>query len=205
MSPAVRHNRVKLYAQLGDEASSVFGEDGPKDKVSRGGQPTVGGHFRGVRTTLSEVDARGRLVRSPSRYRSWVGPNSRFLPQPDRYHLYASLADPWSCRVLSVLYMKGLDSVIGVSIVHPSWQRTRPDDELDSHVGWVFRHPDEPPVRGLAGGGPWATDHDCNGCIPDYVNGLSTIRDIYELVRDKDGKYSVSGPFPYVQHENSSI
>lgn len=170
------------------------GEEGPHDKWTRGGQPAAGKHvFRGVRTTLSEIDAKGRLVRSPSRYRSWISPGSRFQPQANRYQLYVSLGCPWSCRVLSVLYMKGLDNVIGVSVVHPVWQRTRPNDELDNHVGWVFRSPKDPPVRSLvAGSMRLSPQHDCDGCIPDYVNFARSIREIYELARDKDGKYTVS-------------
>ncbi len=33
----------------------------------------------------------------------------------------------------------GLDNAISVSVAHPVWQRTKPNDEMDSHFGWVFR------------------------------------------------------------------
>jgi glutathionyl-hydroquinone reductase len=46
-----------------------------------------------------------------------------------------SLACPWACRALTALYLKGLEGAIGVSVVHPTWQRTRPDDPEDSHCG----------------------------------------------------------------------
>jgi hypothetical protein len=29
--------------------------------------------------------------------------------------------------------------MIGHSVTHYTWQRTRPDDESDKHCGWVFR------------------------------------------------------------------
>jgi len=35
--------------------------------------------------------------------------------------------------------MKGLQSVIGLSIAHPVFQKTKPSDELDKHEGWTFR------------------------------------------------------------------
>jgi hypothetical protein len=34
---------------------------------------------------------------------------------------------------------QGLDNAISVSVAHPVWQRTKPNDEMDGHTGWVFR------------------------------------------------------------------
>lgn len=31
----------------------------------------------------------------------------------------------------------------GANQVHPTWQRTRPNDENDTHCGWTFTKPDE--------------------------------------------------------------
>jgi glutathionyl-hydroquinone reductase len=47
---------------------------------------------------------------------------------PGRYHLFASLASPWSQRALIVRQLLGLDQVIGVSLADPV-----PDDR-----GWRF-------------------------------------------------------------------
>ncbi|CAN0097393.1 unnamed protein product, partial [Hapterophycus canaliculatus] len=60
-----------------------------------------------------------------------------------RYHLYVCNACPWSQRALIVWVskvkyryaracaLKGLQGVIGMSATHPTWQKTRPDDDND--------------------------------------------------------------------------
>ena len=81
--------------------------------------------------------------------------------------------------------MKGLEESITVSIVHPTWQRTRAEE--DDHIGWVFRSPSDDPVIPLSGFGSVS----CEGCIPDTINSFRTVRDIYEFSDDKAGKYTV--------------
>jgi len=83
--------------------------------------------------------------------------------------------------------MKGLEDIIGLSVVHPTWNRTRPNDPNDTHQGWLFRSPNDPPVKSAIGFG----NFDCSGCIPDPVNHAKTIRELYELSHDTAGKYSV--------------
>ena len=46
---------------------------------------------------------------------------------------------------------QGLEDAIGVSITHPTWQRSRPDDPHDKHTGWIFRKPDDPPLSSPTG------------------------------------------------------
>ena len=66
--------------------------------------------------------------------------------------LYVSLACPWACRTLATLYLKGLEDAITVCVVHPVWARTRPDaGDDDTHAGWQFRAPHDPPVANPAG------------------------------------------------------
>ena len=191
------HNRFKWHEKSGRRRKDGGGHRSGRDddgrtqgnSAGKGGGGYNGGKkiYRGVRTSLSELDSSGRFIRSSSSMRNWVG-DPRFQPAADRYHLYVSLACPWSTRVLTVLYLKGLDNVIGVSVVHPTWQRTRPNDEYDQHIGWVFRTPTDPPLTAVTGRGKF----DCEGCIPDWVNGAKTVRQLYQLARDTDGKYSVS-------------
>src|SRR5260370_40555682 len=45
--------------------------------------------------------------------------SSGFLAEPGRYQLYASLACPWSPRVLIVRRLLGLEQVIGLSLTDP--------------------------------------------------------------------------------------
>jgi glutathionyl-hydroquinone reductase len=68
----------------------------------------------------------GRFVRGDARFRNWVtpagspGPSGEggFEAEPGRYHLYVSLACPWAHRTLIFRKLKGLEDLIGVSVVH---------------------------------------------------------------------------------------
>ncbi|MBB2758087.1 UNVERIFIED_ORG: putative glutathione S-transferase [Xanthomonas campestris] len=78
----------------------------------------------------------GRFERSQSQFRNWVtrdgspGPHGDggFQAAPGRYHLYVSLACPWAHRTLIFRRLKGLESMIDVSVVH--W--------LMGKQGWTF-------------------------------------------------------------------
>ncbi len=71
----------------------------------------------------------GRFVRQNSAFRNWVsadgGPgltgDGGFPAEAGRYHLYVSLACPWAHRTLIFRKLKGLEDVIGVSVVNPMW------------------------------------------------------------------------------------
>ena len=83
------------------------------------------------------ANEQGRFVRQESRFRSWVtadglaGPTGEagFRGEAGRYHLYVSLACPWAHRTLFLRAIKGLETMIGVSVVHP----------LMLENGWEFR------------------------------------------------------------------
>lgn len=88
---------------------------------------------------LAEVATTGKFIRTASGFREIISPDHAvYKPEKGRYHLYISLACPWANRCLAVLKMKGLDECIGHTVVHPTWQRTRPGDENDKHAGWAF-------------------------------------------------------------------
>jgi putative glutathione S-transferase len=78
----------------------------------------------------------GRFERSQSQFRNWVtrdgspGPHGEggFQAAPGRYHLYVSLACPWAHRTLIFRRLKGLESLIDVSVVN--W--------LMRDQGWTF-------------------------------------------------------------------
>ena len=69
----------------------------------------------------------GAFQRSESRWRSWVTPDGRpgptgrggFAAAPGRYHLYVSLACPWAHRTLILRRLKGLEDMVGLSVVNP--------------------------------------------------------------------------------------
>lgn len=78
----------------------------------------------------------GAFQREQAQRRNWVTPdgspgptgNGGFAAQEGRYHLYVSLACPWAHRTLITRQLKGLESLIDVSVV--SW--------LMLENGWTF-------------------------------------------------------------------
>jgi len=87
--------------------------------------------------------------------------------------------------------LKGLEEIVGMTVVYPIWQRTRPNDPSDLHTGWVFANPDsEVPLTNTDGvGGPFPLAFHRNEADP--VLGSKSIRDLYEEAGDADGKDTV--------------
>lgn len=69
----------------------------------------------------------GAFIREDSQFRNWVtadgsaGPSGRagFRAEPGRYHLFVSLACPWAHRTIIFRRLKGLEDVIGLTVVDP--------------------------------------------------------------------------------------
>lgn len=84
---------------------------------------------------------KGRFERSAAQFRNWVtsdgeaGPTggAGFKAEPGRYHLYVSLACPWAHRTLIFRRLKGLESMVSVSVVNP----------LMLVQGWTFEKDSE--------------------------------------------------------------
>lgn len=78
----------------------------------------------------------GKFVRDDAKFRNWITADGKNAPsgkayeaQPGRYHLYVSYACPWAHRTLIFRKLKGLEDMIGLSVVHPFMGRD----------GWTFR------------------------------------------------------------------
>ncbi|HEY5892198.1 MAG TPA: glutathione S-transferase family protein [Chthoniobacterales bacterium] len=109
-----------------------------------------------------EQNAEGEFERQEDAFRDFVSTDGS-TPWPavaGRYHLYVSLACPWASRTLIVRQLKGLDQVIGVTVVDP----------IRDERGWAFR--DGPgyskdPINGFAflSEAYAATDSDCAGRV----------------------------------------
>ena len=115
-------------------------------------------------------DSGGKFVRTSSQFRNWItvdgsaGPtgDAGFKAEPDRYHLYLSLACPWAHRTLIFRTVKGLESIISISVVH--WHM--------SENGWTFK----------AG----------EGVVQDTVNGAENLYQIYTSAKpDYSGRVTV--------------
>ena len=151
----------------------------------------------GPRYNIEAKKEDGKFARNASKHRSGVGSGSAGLtsmPQSvsveaeeGRYHLHVSLACPWAAGTYSMLKLKGLDDVVSVSIVHPTWQRTKPDDADDEHCGWVYRKLGDPPLSNPLGHG----SNICDGAlVPDSTTNCASIREVYELCGDINGPFS---------------
>ncbi|MCV6611197.1 MAG: glutathione S-transferase family protein [Amphritea sp.] len=72
--------------------------------------------------------SKGEFVREQAGFRNWItadgsaGPSGEpgFRAEPDRYHLYVSLACPWAHRTLIFRKLMGLEDLISVSVVSPN-------------------------------------------------------------------------------------
>lgn len=106
----------------------------------------------------------GRFVRKESQFRDWVTADgsSGFKAEPNRYHLYVSLACPWAHRTLILRKIKGLENIISLSIVDP----------LMGEEGWEFS--------------------EYPGSIADPVNGSQFLHQVYTSAKsDYTGRVTV--------------
>ena len=112
----------------------------------------------------------GQFVRKAPQFRNWItadgapGPSGDggFKAEAGRYHLYVSLACPWAHRALIFRSLKGLKSMISISVVH--WYM--------ADKGWTFQPGD--------------------GAVPDTVNGADYLHQVYTAAKsDYSGRVTV--------------
>jgi putative glutathione S-transferase len=104
------------------------------------------GSGQGLKFSWEETNAGGRFVRTESKFR-----DQTLIAEPDRYHLYVSLACPWANRTLIVRHLKGLEDVITYDV-----------------VDW-FLGPDG-----------WRFNATLPACTPDRVHGFQLLREVYQ-------------------------
>ena len=68
-----------------------------------------------------KTDVRGRFIRLQRVFRDWVSADgsSECPAEPNRYHLYVSLACPWAHRTVIYRQLKQLEEIIGLTVVDP--------------------------------------------------------------------------------------
>ena len=79
----------------------------------------------------------GRFKRKQSSFRNWITKDGSagisgvggFKAEPNRYHLYVSLACPWAHRAIIYRKLKGLEDMISMSVVNA----------LMLEQGWTFK------------------------------------------------------------------
>ena len=81
-------------------------------------------------TNWTERNESGEFQRMDTQFRHWIQATAptKFPAAPGRYHLYISLGCPWAHRTALLWQLKGLQGVIGLSIVDP----------VISEQGWRF-------------------------------------------------------------------
>jgi glutathionyl-hydroquinone reductase len=121
----------------------------------------------------SEQSETGEFQRQEDAFREWIS-NDGSTPYPavaGRYHLYVSLACPWASRTVIFRKLKGLEEVIGMTVVDP----------IRDEKGWAFRDPDK----------KW----DDTEVVPpstDPVNGFHYLSEAYATTDPKfDGRVTV--------------
>jgi putative glutathione S-transferase len=91
-----------------------------------------------VKSSWKSSIGNGEYRRKESQFKNWITPNGDagttgvggFKAETGRYHLYVSLACPWAHRTQIFRQLKGLASLISVSVVHPDMHEN----------GWSFEH-----------------------------------------------------------------
>mmetsp|Transcript_16649 Transcript_16649/g.50442 ORF Transcript_16649/g.50442 Transcript_16649/m.50442 type:complete len:350 (+) Transcript_16649:198-1247(+) len=143
-----------------------------------------------ARDALDEGDKDGRFVRTAATYRELISAtHPKFQPEKGRYVLVISWACPWANRVAAVRKLKGLEDAIGLAVVHPTWQRTRPDDPNDVHAGWTFAT-EEDTFSSPNGHGAFKLQNVIP-LPPGIAGDAKTVRDVYLAAGDDPHKYTV--------------
>ena len=132
-------------------------------------------------TCVDLTSTDGKFRRTDAGFRSIISEdNLDFPPEAGRYHLYISHACPWANRCNATRILKGLEDIIGLTVVHPTWQRTRPDDPEDVHCGWAICSSEDGSLLPSSGHGSVSNA----GTSPDPVNSAKTVRELYEIAGD---------------------
>ena len=84
---------------------------------------------------LRKRQQKGEFVRGVSSFRNYLGKDSQFPPEENRYHLFVALNCPWCHRVTLARSILGLDDSISMDIAFPN--RTDSDHAFGSNQ-WEF-------------------------------------------------------------------
>ncbi|GAM25590.1 hypothetical protein SAMD00019534_087650 [Acytostelium subglobosum LB1] len=111
---------------------------------------------------IMDFQLKGEFVRKASSFRNFIKTGTQYPPEPNRYHLYVSLACPWAHRTIIVRRLKGLRQVIGMTVV----------DYFLGADGWHFSERD--------------------GCEIDPINKFTHLSQLYKLSDPLyEGRYTV--------------
>ena len=132
----------------------------------------VGGQWTPEPFKPRVVDGEFQRPKSLFRDRITADGSSGFTAEPGRYHLYVSYACPWAHRTLIFRVIKGLEAMIGVSVVHP----------FMGERGWSFAS-DFPGCDGDPIGGRDYLYEAYATADPDY-SGIITVPVLWDRERE---------------------
>src|SRR6266576_4104133 len=112
-----------------------------------------------------EESESGEFQRQADAFRDWISSDGStgYPAVADRYHLYISLACPWSSRTLIARKLLGLQKVIGLTVVDP----------VRDERGWAFRDPNSDFTGRASSQEPFAST--------DPINGFHFLAEAYRL------------------------
>lgn len=122
----------------------------------------------------------GEFIRQESQFRNWItkdgsaGPTGEggFKAEPNRYHLYVSLACPWASRAMIMRSLKGLEDLISISVVNT----------LMAENGWTFE-PEEGVIPDPVMDAEYL--HEIYTKVEPEYSGRVTVPVLYDLKQDK--------------------
>uniref|UniRef100_UPI0010F4C701 glutathione S-transferase family protein n=1 Tax=Marimonas lutisalis TaxID=2545756 RepID=UPI0010F4C701 len=128
---------------------------------------------------VQKADEKGRFVRQVSSFRNWITPDGSagptgeggFKAGPGRYRLYVALICPWASRTLIARKLKGLDTMIDVTVVNP----------VMSDQGWRlggYPGADEDPLFGAT------YLHEIYTRADPYYTGRATVPVLWDMKRN---------------------
>jgi len=106
----------------------------------------------------------GEFQRQEDAFREWISVDgsTQYAATANRYHLYVSLACPWASRTIILRKLKGLEEVVGMTVVDP----------IRDERGWAFR--------------------DGPGFSSDPINGFKLLQQAYDATDPNfDGRVTV--------------
>jgi len=181
-----------------EERSRLSNTSSEKDKEQASNASKINAHTQKIGQSESMPQDESNFYKRKTElvpvtiWRNYVSdePGAKFPPEAGRYHLYASYACPGSHRALIVRALKGLEDIISVTIVHPTWRHTNPDNPRDKHRGWIFGDPNGKPFHNTMGrGGPFPPMY--HDTTPDPILNAFSVRNLYEYAKDTSGKYTI--------------
>ncbi|MBO9534406.1 MAG: glutathione S-transferase family protein [Solirubrobacteraceae bacterium] len=159
---------------------------------------------RGLAQFGAETSDDGEFVRQVSAFRRAVSadPGAEFPAEAGRYHLYVSYACPWASRTIVYRKLKGLEDVIGMTVVDPvrderGWRfntdgSSAANGEPDPLHGWTYLS------EGYLKTDPEFSDRVTVPLLWDTKTGTAVNNESSEIIRMLNSEFNAFAKHPEV-------